>query len=147
MLDRQPAETSADCCATPGPDPRIARHFDQRMRTAAEAGQFPEMVEVSRGLLDMLGDDAERLQPTLLELGCGSGALMVSLLERGAASADGVDLSPGSIETATRLAEAAGVGDRVKLKVGDGSVEKVEPHDWVVLDRVICCYPDVERLM
>jgi magnesium-protoporphyrin O-methyltransferase len=117
------------------------------MRTLAEDGQFPEMVEVSHALLDMLGDDAERLHPTYLELGCGSGALMVALLERGVVSADGVDLSSESIATATRRAEGSGVGDRVNLQVGDGSVAQVEPHDWVVLDRVICCYSHVDRLL
>ena len=137
-----------DCCkpADRQVDPRIARHFDKRMRVAAEAGEFPLMVEVSRGLLDLLSDVGSE-RPTLLELGCGSAALMVSLLERGAVSADGVDLSPGSIATAERRAATAGVEGQVAFQVGDGSLVPLEPHDWVVLDRVICCYADVDRLM
>lgn len=104
------------------------------------------MVDVTRALLALLSD-VESVRPTLLELGCGSGALMVSLLERGAVRADGVDLSPVSIATAKRRAEATGVGERVSLQVGDGSVVPLARHDWVVLDRVICCYADVDRLL
>lgn len=140
--------SAADCCADRAVDPRIARHFDARIRRlAAEAGGFPEMAEVSQALLSMLGSDAAELHPSLLELGSGSGALSVALLERGVARVDGVDLSAESVATARRRADAAGVGDQANFQVGDGSSAKVAAHDWVVLDRVICCFPDVDRLL
>src|SRR5262245_61925959 len=113
-----PASHAADCCRTP--DPRIASHFDQRVTNATADDTFPEMVEVSRGLLYMLCDAADK-QPTLLEFGCGSGAMSVTLLESGAAHADGIDLSPVSIATAQKRAAAAGVGDRATFTVADGS--------------------------
>ena len=94
------AKTPVDCCAIDA-DPRIARHFDHRMRSAAVAGELPEMVAVSRRLLELLSDVGD-LRPTVLELGAGSGALSVALLERGAAAVDGVDLSPESVVTARR---------------------------------------------
>lgn len=146
MPDSVPEAGTDDCC--PPPDPRIARHFDARVsRLSAEAdGGFPEMVEVSRTLLALL-DDVGTVQPTLLELGCGSGAMSVALLEAGAIRADGVDLSPQSVATAQRRAAAAGVADRASFVVGDGSVVPVEPHDWVVLDRVICCFSDMDGLL
>lgn len=151
-----------DCCAAVEPtqsadkamsadqakpvDPRIARHFDERMRAVAADDEFPLMAEASRGLLNLLSDVGSE-RPTLLELGCGSAGLMVALLERGAQSADGVDLSVESIAVARRRAAAAGVEAKVNFVIGDGSVVKLEPHDWVVLDRVICCYADVGGLM
>jgi hypothetical protein len=46
-----------------------------------------------------------------------------------------------------RRAEAAGVEDRVAFRVGDGALETLEAADWVVLDRVICCYPEMTRLL
>lgn len=148
MLDRRqtekPGAPTEDCCAPV--DPRIARHFDERMRVAAAAGEFPQMVGVSRALLDLLSD-VDSVRPTLLELGCGSGALTVALLERGAARADGIDLSPESVATARRRAEAAGVELRVEFQLGDGAQVTLAPHDWVVLDRVICCYDHVDRLL
>jgi predicted TPR repeat methyltransferase len=147
MLDGRPTE-SADCCAAPSAHPTIAKHFDQRVEMLSEqAGGFPEMVDVSRALLSMLAPLATVERPSLLELGSGSGGLTVALLESGVVTADGVDLSPGSVATARRRAEAAGVADRATFSVGDGSTHPVSTHDWVVLDRVICCFPHVEALL
>ena len=133
----------ADCCL---PDARIATHFDQRVRDQLADGALPAMVAVSRELLDLLADVGER-RPTVLELGSGSGGLSVALLERGAAAADGIDLSPESVATARRRAEAAGVADRATFTVGDAAQVPLTGHDWVVIDRVICCYAHVGPLL
>jgi SAM-dependent methyltransferase len=133
-----------DCCRS-APDPRIARHFDRRMRERGREGP-PPLHQVSRQLLEELGDVASE-HPTVLELGCGSGALTVALLERGATRAEGVDLSPGSVEAARLRAESAGVADRTTFAVGDGASVALVRHDWVVLDRVICCYGDLDHLL
>ena len=140
-----PADHAAptDCCAA---DPRIARHFDQRARKRTAGGRLPEMVNVTRTLLGLL-DDVGAEQPTLLELGCGTGALTVELLGQGATSADGFDLSAGAIDVARRRAEEAGVAERVHFALADAAQAELTAHDWVVLDRVICCYPDVDRLL
>lgn len=143
MTERSP-DSGSDCCGEP--DPRIARHFDKWTANATAGGQFPEMADVSRGLLSLLADVATE-RPTLLELGCGTGAMSVTLLERGATSGDGVDLSAQAIATATRRAESAGVGERSRFVVGDGSIMTLERHDWVVMDRVMCCFADVDRLL
>ncbi len=37
--------------------------------------------------------------------------------------------------------------DRATLTVGDGATIPVAVHDWVVLDRVICCYPRADALV
>ncbi|HUR05698.1 MAG TPA: methyltransferase domain-containing protein [Nonomuraea sp.] len=104
------------------------------------------MPSVSKRLLALLGDVAA-VQPTVLEFGSGSGALAVSLAASGATSVDGIDLSPASVEVARRRAEEAGVSDRVSFKVGDGSQATVAAHDWVVLDRVMCCFPHFDALL
>ncbi len=141
----QHRDDADDCCASVA-DPRIARHFDGDMVRHRGAGTLPEMVHTSRKLLELLSD-VTALRPSVLELGAGSGALSVALLERGASRTDAVDLSPASVELARQRAEAAGVADRAAFSVGDGSVAALEPHDWVVLDRVICCYEHVDRLL
>jgi magnesium-protoporphyrin O-methyltransferase len=107
---------------------------------------MPEMQPTSRRLFGELSDVGQ-LKPTVLELGCGSGALLVGLLESGASHADGVDLSMGSLDAAKRRAEAAGVSDRATFSQGDAARIALDEHDWVVLDRVICCYPDVDALL
>jgi magnesium-protoporphyrin O-methyltransferase len=84
---------------------------------------------------------------TVLELGCGLGGLTREAASRGATRASGVDLSPVAIREAARLAAEAGLGDRIAFAVGDGARVELVPHDVVVLDKVICCYPEVEVLL
>jgi len=140
-----PADSpAADCCGEV--DPRIAHHFNNRLAELMVDGKLPEMVDVSEMLLGLLTDVGSQT-PSLLELGCGSGALAVELLARGAVRADGIDLSPDMIGAARRRADEAGVGDRATFELGDGALVKLDAHDWVVLDRVICCYPNVESLL
>src|SRR5919106_7082623 len=142
---REPAPDPVDCCVPPT-DPRIARHFDHKMRERTAAGRLPPLHEVSAALLAQLADVGETA-PSVLEIGCGSGALTMALLERGAQRASGVDLSPGSIDAARRRAAEAHLSDRTAFRVGDGASVDLEAHDWVVLDRVICCYRDMSRLL
>jgi magnesium-protoporphyrin O-methyltransferase len=98
-------------------------------------------------LLNALAPEADR-GPTILEFGCGTGGLVVRLLTAGASHATGVDLSPTSVATARDRLAAAGFPDaRATFIVGDAADVIIERHDWVVLDRAICCYPDVDRLM
>lgn len=108
---------------------------------------MPPLHPVSQRLLDALTLDLREAAPTLLELGCGSGALTLGLLERGARSATGVDLSADSLGVARRRAHAAGLTHRTSFEVADGASVRLAPHDWVVLDRVLCCYPDLDRLL
>jgi len=142
-----PTTRADDCCAVPARDPRIAGHFDRKTRDRTAGGVLPPMVDVSARLLEQLASDAAAQQPTLLELGCGTGAMTVALLEAGATSANAVDLSPESLATARRRADEAGVGERAIFENGDAALLELASHDWVILDRVFCCYPDVEALL
>ena len=85
---------------------------------------------------------------TVLEAGGGIGALGVELLEAGADRATNVELSP-EYETAARdLARERGVEDRVERRIGDFVTEEdVGPADAVVMNRVVCCYPNYEALV
>ena len=132
-------------CACPT-DPRIARHFDASVAARLAKGQDPGLVPVSQRLRDALLPQ-EPAGKTVLELGCGRGGLLLQLVQAGAARATGVDLSTAGIGVARDRFERASLSDRVALSVGDGAVVPLEPHDWVILDRVICCYPDDERLL
>ena len=133
-----------DCCRPA--DPRIARQFDERYAGWTDNEAFPELVDVSGAILDLVRD-ATLQRPSVLELGCGTAALGVALLEMGAARLTGVDLSPASIDIAHRRAAAGGFAENARFEVGNAAEFSAEPHDWVVLDRVICCYGDVERLV
>lgn len=86
---------------------------------------------------------------SLLDVGCGVGVLHQSLLARGADRAIGVDLAPVMLERARERAGALGLGDRVEYRLGDFVLlhEELEPADFVLLDKVVCCYPDAWALL
>lgn len=85
----------------------------------------------------------------VLEIGSGVGHLHQSLLERGAASAVGIDLAPRMIEEARRWAADRGLAGRTRYLEGDfvDLSPEVEPADVVILDKVVCCYPDADGLV
>ncbi|HEX6655784.1 MAG TPA: class I SAM-dependent methyltransferase [Candidatus Limnocylindria bacterium] len=86
---------------------------------------------------------------TLLDIGGGVGVVQLELLQAGVASAVDVDASGPFIDVARSEAQARGFGDRTAYRHGDfvALASEVEEADVVTLDRVICCYPDVVRLV
>lgn len=86
---------------------------------------------------------------TVLDIGAGVGAVHLALLKSGAASAVDVDGSPAYVAVATEEGRRAAVGDAVRYETGDfvELAPSIEPADLVALDRVICCYPDMDALV
>lgn len=86
---------------------------------------------------------------SVLEVGAGACTAIVSLLESGADRAVGYDISPEYEPVAAALLERRGLEERVDLHFGDFVVEQeaVEGADIVFLNRVVCCYPDMPRLV
>ncbi len=86
---------------------------------------------------------------TVLEVGGGVGELQVELLKRGAVRASNLELSPAYDDEAARLLREAGVEERAERRLHDLAADPdgVEAADVVVLNRVVCCYPDYERLL
>jgi magnesium-protoporphyrin O-methyltransferase len=86
---------------------------------------------------------------TVLEIGGGLGEIQIELLKHGALRTLNLELSPAYDEEAARLLRDAGLEDKVERRLSDiaADPEGVEPADVVVLHRVVCCYPDYERLL
>lgn len=86
---------------------------------------------------------------TLLDIGGGVGAIQHELLKAGAHHATGVDASAACLAAAAEEAARQGHIDRVRHHHGDfvDRAPEVAPADVVTLDRVICCYHDVEALV
>ena len=86
---------------------------------------------------------------TVLEIGGGVGEIQIELLKRGARRTVNLELSAAYEGEAQALLAEAGFADRVERRRLDIAVapESVEPADAVVLHRVVCCYPDYERLL
>ncbi|MFZ0790971.1 MAG: class I SAM-dependent methyltransferase [Chromatiaceae bacterium] len=85
----------------------------------------------------------------LLEIGCGPGGLNRALLRLGASRSTGVDLSEAMLAIARADAHAEGLAERTDYRRGDFTqmAGEVADADVVVLDKVICCYPDWESLV
>lgn len=85
---------------------------------------------------------------TLLEVGAGSATALVMLLEGGAARAVGYDISPSYEEVAGALIAGRGLTDRVEWHTGDYlAAGDIREADVVFLNRVVCCYPNMEPLV
>jgi 2-polyprenyl-3-methyl-5-hydroxy-6-metoxy-1,4-benzoquinol methylase len=84
----------------------------------------------------------------VLEIGGGIGALAVELLEAGAAHATSLELSTGYEAAARDLRRERGLEQRLELRVADVvEDESIGPADIVVMERVVCCYPDAAALV
>jgi magnesium-protoporphyrin O-methyltransferase len=133
------------CCDPRGCDaffgPRFARRTAKRYRkrgldkTAARIVAFLE----ERGVAGA----------TVLEIGGGIGDVQIELLKRGAERTVNLELSPAYDEEAEALLRESGLEGRADRLLRDIATEgdTVEPADVVVLHRVVCCYPDYERLL
>ncbi|MDE1852322.1 MAG: hypothetical protein KGI38_01110 [Thaumarchaeota archaeon] len=64
------------------------------------------------------------------------------MIRSGASSAIGIDLSPTMVRLAQSLSAEGGLSGRASFELGDGATAKLKKSDVVVLDAVLCCYPD-----
>jgi magnesium-protoporphyrin O-methyltransferase len=86
---------------------------------------------------------------TLLDIGGGVGAIQHELLYAGVKSAANVDASLAYINAARAEAQRRGYAERVSHHYGNfvDLATNIDPADIVTLDRVICCYDDMEKLV
>jgi magnesium-protoporphyrin O-methyltransferase len=86
---------------------------------------------------------------SLIDIGGGVGAIHHTLLDAGASIATHVDISPEYITAAREEAARRGHDSRVLFVRGDfvQLAPQMTAADIVTLDRVICCYPDMEALV
>ena len=121
--------------------PRFARHLASRYRKRGLDKTAARMVGylVDRGL-----DGA-----SVLEIGGGVGDIQLELLRQGASRTTNLELVDAYDADAADLAETAGMRDRMARRKVDiaATPDEVDAHDIVVLHRVVCCYPDYERLL
>jgi len=86
---------------------------------------------------------------TLLDIGGGVGAIQYELLAAGVQEVTSVEASTAYITAAQAEAQRRGLIERVSYYHGDfvDLAGDIAPADIVTLDRVICCYPDMEKLV
>jgi magnesium-protoporphyrin O-methyltransferase len=86
---------------------------------------------------------------SLLDIGGGVGAIQHASAEAGAAAITAADASQAYVTVCRSEAERRGYVDRADYHVGDfiELAESLPDADVVTLDRVVCCYPDMPRLI
>ena len=133
------------CCDPRGCDSFFGTGFARRVAGRYRRRGLDRTARRMVGFLEREGVEGA----TVLEIGGGVGEIHLELLGRGAERAINLELSPAYDDEAARLADAAGVEGRVERRLHDIAVdpEAVGAADVVVLHRVVCCYPDYERLL
>jgi 2-polyprenyl-3-methyl-5-hydroxy-6-metoxy-1,4-benzoquinol methylase len=133
------------CCCPGDYDRFFGRRFARRL---AKKYRKRGLNRTSRKMADFLRERGIE-DATVLEIGGSVGEIEIELLKAGAARAQNLELSSAYEEDARELAEEAGVGGRVDWRIHDiaADPEAVEPADIVVMNRVVCCYPDYKRLL
>jgi magnesium-protoporphyrin O-methyltransferase len=136
------------CCAPGGSCCGTGSFFSRWSRIYAKRFRSGGLEPVQKYLLEGI-----RKQPirgsSVLDIGCGVGSLHITLLNEGVEQAVGVDMSEGMIREAKRFADASGVAGRVHYVVGDFVQVSlsIPESDITILDKVVCCYEDVENLV
>ena len=134
----------SDCCSARGYrwifSERSARREARRYR---RKGLDP----TSGRIVDFLKQEGVEGR-TVLEVGGGIGAIQIELLKAGASRAVSIELTPSYEIEAAALLREAGLESRVERQVmdfaeADGAVDDA---DIVIMNRVICCYPDMPKL-
>ena len=135
------------CCSSVGA--AAERQFGEK-RATEDLAQYRTKGPGSTVRLLLAGiAKAGQLHGRLLDIGSGVGALTFELLDRGLTEAVGVDLSSAYVAAAAAEAARRGRTDSVRFVHGDfvGIAGQFLAADIVTLDRVICCYPEYERLL
>lgn len=133
------------CCTR---NAAIADHFgrvaaEQELRRYRKDGPIP----TTRALIGVL-KALSVADASLLDIGAGVGAIHHALLDEGAARAVHVDIAPATVDAAREEATRRGHAN-VRFVTGDfvDFAPEIDDADVVTLDRVICCYRDMERLV
>jgi magnesium-protoporphyrin O-methyltransferase len=135
----------SSCCVHNRDAGRFFGWFAKRYRKRfARKGLEPSQKHLVEGLTRSGLNGA-----TLQDIGCGIGYLHPRLLQVGASSAVGVDLSVKRLDEARAQAREQGLAARTDYREGDfvELADVLEPADIVILDKVICCYPDAQALV
>ncbi len=86
---------------------------------------------------------------TLLDIGGGVGDIQHALLKMGISKTYNAEASTGHLEACKSEAERQGHADKISHHQGNfvDLVEEIPSTDIVTLDRVICCFDEMEKLV
>src|SRR6266571_5445843 len=125
---------------------RIAETFDDLAHDRCCKYKSKGLTASSELLLGFLTQNG-LVGKTVLDIGCGTGFFALETLRQGASSCMGVDLSSAAIHEANEFAKESGLQDRARFEVGNAASTQHPTADIVVMDKVLCCYPDADSLL
>jgi 2-polyprenyl-3-methyl-5-hydroxy-6-metoxy-1,4-benzoquinol methylase len=104
--------------------------------------------KTTRMLIEALSREGVQ-NATLLDIGGGVGAVQHGLIAAGVSAATDIDASAAYLAAARVEGERRGIAGRVRYEHGNfvELAEELAPADVVTLDRVICCYDDMRKLV
>lgn len=125
------------------------QQFDRRRAARDTARYRKKGPDPTTRLLRSALAEQGRVGGSLLDVGCGIGALTFELLNAGISSATGVDASTAYLRAASEEAARSGRSGAVKFVHGDflKVAAQLSTATIVALDRVICCYPEFEPML
>ena len=132
--------------SAPSREKGIAETFDDLAHDRCCKYKSNGLTASSQVLLDFISKKG-LLGKTVLEIGCGTGFFSLETLRNGASSCVGVDLSSAAIHEANEFAKESGLQDRARFEVANGASTHQPASDVVVMDKVLCCYPDADALL
>ncbi|MBI4430071.1 MAG: class I SAM-dependent methyltransferase, partial [Ignavibacteriales bacterium] len=136
------------CCQTNPAQEGTNKFFSRWSKKYAKQFRKGKLEKVQKHLLEGV-----RTEPVaskeILDIGCGVGSLHLTLLAEGAARATGVDISEGMLDQAKKFSEQRKLEEKTWYVLGDfvHKADEIQPADITLLDKVVCCYENVEALV
>ncbi|HYM65823.1 MAG TPA: methyltransferase domain-containing protein, partial [Patescibacteria group bacterium] len=130
-----------DCCSPKG----YRWVFSERnARSEADRYRRQGLDRTSRRIVDLLRRRGVEGR-SVLEIGGGVGGVQIELLKAGASRVVSIELTPTYEGAAQDLLRESGLQDRVDRRIADFAEAEAEVAgaDIVIMNRVICCYPDM----
>ena len=130
------------CCSSGACEP-TNRFFSRWSKRYAKSFRKSGLEKTQRYLLEGVRKEPVASKE-ILDIGCGVGALHITLLREGADAATGIDISEGMLQQAKKLAEENHLEDKTRYILGDfvRESEMIKEADITFLDKVVCCYED-----
>jgi 2-polyprenyl-3-methyl-5-hydroxy-6-metoxy-1,4-benzoquinol methylase len=134
-----------NCCQIQGIEDLFSQEYVSK-ELARYRAKGPD--KTTRMLIEAI-KEVEVAGQTLLDIGGGVGAIQHELFEAGLEHATDVEASTAYLTAARSETQRRGLADQVSYLHGNfvDLAPGIAPVDIVTLDRVICCYPDMDMLV
>lgn len=139
----------AACCTGPTPESYEGLFNDRYAQQLALQYRRRGLTPPAQRIVEFIASQGIQ-GTTVLEIGGGIGDIQLELLKLGTSRTTNLELSGAYESIANTLIQEAGFQGRVQRIQGiDLAVtpDALATFDVVVLHRVVCCYPDADRLL